>query len=246
MSSYQNPRIPRFAKELNPDIVQIHSFDYRDQSQLKEGGVLVVGAGNSGAEIALESARNHHQVWLSGRDTGHLPFHIESAVSKIILARMFLRFLFHRVLTIKTSIGRKVRKKIISQGGPLIRIRPMEFTEARIERVPKVLGIQNGLPLLENHQVLDVKNIVWSTGFYPSFSWIDIPIFKDAQPIQVRGVVEKEPGLYFIGLIFLYSASSTMIHGIARDAEFVVKTIVDRIKKEKEGFPKTEVAEKVS
>jgi putative flavoprotein involved in K+ transport len=140
-----------------------------------------------------------------------------------------LRFLFHRVLTIKTPIGRKVREKIISQGGPLIRIRPKEFTEAGIERVPKVVGVQNGLPLLENHRVLDVKNVVWSTGFYPSFSWIDIPIFKNREPMQVRGVVEKEPGLYFVGLLFLYSASSTMIHGIARDAEYVVKTIASRL-----------------
>ncbi|MGA9293983.1 MAG: NAD(P)/FAD-dependent oxidoreductase, partial [Ignavibacteriaceae bacterium] len=35
MSNFQNPKIPQFAKELNPDIVQLHSFDYRNQSQLK-------------------------------------------------------------------------------------------------------------------------------------------------------------------------------------------------------------------
>ena len=67
--AYHNPRVPPFARELDESIVQLHSKEYRNPSQIQEGGVLVVGAGNSGAEIAIELAR-HHQTWLSGRDTG--------------------------------------------------------------------------------------------------------------------------------------------------------------------------------
>ena len=229
MSNYQNPKIPQFAKELNPDIVQLHSFDYRNQSQLKEGGVLVVGAGNSGAEVSLESAKNNHEVWLSGRDVGHIPFNIESTMAKIILVRLVIRFLFHRILTINTPIGRKARPKIISHGGPLIRIKPKKLINAGIERVPKVVGVKNGLPLLENQSTLEVKNVIWCTGFHPSFSWIDIPVFKNREPIQVRGIVQKEPGLYFVGLHFLYALSSAMVHGASRDAEYVVKKIHARL-----------------
>ena len=229
MSNYQTPKIPIFAKELKPDIVQLHSFDYRNQSQLKDGGVLVVGAGNSGAEVALESAKNNRRVWLSGRDVGHIPLNIESTMAKIILVRLVIRFIFHRILTINTPIGRKARPKIISQGGPLIRIKPKEFNISGIERVPKVIGVQNGLPLLENKDILDVKNVVWCTGFYPSFSWIDLPVFQGREPMQERGVVKKEPGLYFTGLHFLYALSSAMIHGASRDAEYVVKKIHSRL-----------------
>jgi putative flavoprotein involved in K+ transport len=229
MSNYQSPKIPSFAKELNPDILQLHSFDYRNQSQLQEGGVLVVGAGNSGSEIALESAKNNHPVWLSGRDVGHIPFNIESALAKFILVRLVIRILFHRILNTNTPVGRKARPKIISQGGPLIRIKPKEIINAGIERVPRVVGVKKGLPLLENHDTLDIKNIVWCTGFYPSFSWIDIPIFNGKELSQKRGIVEKEPGLYFVGLHFLYSLSSAMIHGVSRDAEYVAKTIVTRL-----------------
>jgi putative flavoprotein involved in K+ transport len=71
-SGYQAPRIPVYASELDPNIVQLHSSEYRNPSQLREGGVLVVGAGNSGAEIALESSSDHH-TRLSGRDTGQEP-----------------------------------------------------------------------------------------------------------------------------------------------------------------------------
>jgi putative flavoprotein involved in K+ transport len=229
MSNYQTPYVPAFAKDLNSDIVQIHSFKYKEPSQLQDGGVLVVGAGNSGAEVALESARNNHRVWLSGRDTGHIPFNIESTLAKIILVRLVIRFLFYRILTTGTPIGRKVRTKLISQGGPLIRIKPKQFDEAKIKRVKKVKGVQNGLPILENGEILDVKNVVWSTGFNHTFPWIDIPVYKGKELMQKRGVVEKERGLYFVGQHFLYSLSSAMVHGVERDAKYVLKTIESRL-----------------
>ena len=229
MSNYQVPKIPDFAKDINPDIVQIHSFDYREPSQLQDGAVLVVGAGNSGSELALEAAKNNHEVWLAGRDTGHIPFDIEGTLAKVIAARLVIRFIFHRILTTSTPIGRKIRPKVISQGGPLIRNKPRDFVEYGIKRIPKIVGVKDGFPVDEDQQVIDVKNIIWSTGFYPAYSWIDIPIFKDKEPMQNRGIVENEPGLYFVGSHFLYSFSSAMIHGAERDAEYVVDTILSRL-----------------
>jgi putative flavoprotein involved in K+ transport len=229
MSNYQIPKIPKFAKNINPDIVQIHSFDYRDPSQLQEGSVLVVGAGNSGSELALEATKNNHEVWLSGRDTGHIPFNIEGTLAKLIMVRIVIRLIFHRILTTGTPIGRKVRPKVTSQGGPLIRNKPKDFVTHGIERIPKIVEVKDGLPVDENQQVIDAKNIIWCTGFYPAYSWIDLPIFKDREPMQDRGVVKNEPGLYFVGMHFLYSLSSAMIHGAERDAEHIVSTILSRL-----------------
>src|SRR5262245_53690367 len=42
MANYQVPRVPPFAGELDPGIVQLHSFDYRNPGQLREGPVLIV------------------------------------------------------------------------------------------------------------------------------------------------------------------------------------------------------------
>src|SRR5690348_151597 len=53
MGAYQRPRRPAFAGELRPAIAQLHSFEYRNLSQLHRGDVLIVGLGNSGAEIAM-------------------------------------------------------------------------------------------------------------------------------------------------------------------------------------------------
>jgi hypothetical protein len=38
-------------------------------------------------------------------------------------------------------------------------------------------------------------------------------------------VVAAVPGLYFVGLMFLYAASSAQIHGVGRDAERIAKLI---------------------
>jgi len=229
MAAYQRRRVPPFSKELEPGVVQLHSSDYRNRSQLREGGVLVVGAGNSGAEIALELARAGHPTWLSGRDVGHIPFRIDGVAARLFLARLVLRLVFHRVLTVDTPIGRKVRPKVLFRGGPLIRVKPRDLAAVGVERVPRIAGVRDGLPVLEDDRILPARNVIWCTGFHPGFSWIDLPVFgPDGEPLQRRGVVAGEPGLYFVGLHFLYAMSSTMIHGVARDAEHVARAVAAR------------------
>lgn len=99
--------------------------------------------------------------------------------------------------------------------------------------MPKVVGIDNGFPLLEDGRVMEVSNVVWCTGFRPDFSWIDLPIFDgdgDArEPSHERGVIAGQPGLFFVGLFFLYAASSALVRGVGRDAEYVAKAIARRV-----------------
>ena len=231
MSNEQKPRIPSFASELDPSIVQMHSIDYRNPSQLRDGAVLIVGAGNSGADIGLDIARNH-RTWLSGRDTGHVPVRIEGLAARLFDPILF-RIIFHRVFTLDTPVGRKMRPKLLSGGMPLVRVKPKDIIAAGIERVPRTAGIRDGLPLLDDGRVLDVANVIWCTGFHPSFSWIDLPVFEGGEPVQRRGVVASEPGLYFVGLDFLYAASSSMIQGVSRDAAYIANHIASAVRVER-------------
>jgi putative flavoprotein involved in K+ transport len=137
MSSYQVPRQPAFAKYLRGDILQLHSSQYRSPQQLKPGGVLLVGAGNSGAEIAMEVARAH-PTWMSGRDTGHVPFRIDGLTARLFMTRFLFRIVFHRLLTVRSVIGRRARQKMFTQGAPLIRVKPQDLATAGVQRVPKV------------------------------------------------------------------------------------------------------------
>ncbi|MEP7000975.1 MAG: NAD(P)-binding domain-containing protein [bacterium] len=226
MSNYQEPRIPAFATELAANVVQIHSRDYRNPGQLCKGGVLIVGAGNSGAEIALECARGGHQVWLSGPDVGHVPFRPTSALARHVILPVLFRFVFHRVLTVDTPMGRKVRPSMISHGAPLIRQKPQDLIAAGVQRVGRTTGVSSGKPRLDDGRVLDVTNVIWCTGFEPGLDWVDLPLLDDrGEPKHERGLIPSEPGISFVGQHFLYAMSSAMVHGVARDAERIANAI---------------------
>ena len=224
--AHHNPRVPAFASHLDPAILQAHSSEYRNPSQLQEGGVLVVGAGNSGAEIALEASRNY-QTWLSGRDTGHEPVRAGSGPDRLVTPLMW--FAATHILTVRTPVGRKVQRTFRSRGIPLARVRRKDLSAAGVELVPRTTGIHDGSPVLEDGRVLDVANVIWCTGFEPHLPWIHLPVFDEqGDPVHDRGVVESEPGLYFIGMYFLYALSSVLIGGVGRDAEHIAGHIATR------------------
>jgi putative flavoprotein involved in K+ transport len=231
MASHQAPRVPPFAHELDPRIVQLHSGEYQNPSQLQEGPVLVVGVGNSGSEIAVDVV-TEHPTWLAGKESGHVPFRIESVPARFVFLPLMFRFIGHRVLTVRTPIGRKMRPKLLSHGAPLVRVKPKDIAAAGVERVPRVVGVRAGLPLLDDDNVLETANVVWCTGFRPDFSWINLPVFgheeEPIEPIHHRGIVADETGLYFVGLFFLYAMSSGFLPGVGRDAQYIVKDIASR------------------
>jgi putative flavoprotein involved in K+ transport len=138
------------------------------------------------------------------------------------------RVIFHRVLTTGTPIGRRVRPKMLAKGDPLIRVKPKDLAAAGVERVLRTTGAEEGLPVLQDGRRLDVANVIWCSGFHPGFSWIDLPVFGPDGPKHDRGIVDSEPGLYFVGLRFLYSKSSEQIHGVGRDAARIADRIAAR------------------
>jgi putative flavoprotein involved in K+ transport len=215
------PRVPAFAPLLAPAIPQMHSSEYRSPAQLPDGDVLVVGVGNSGAEIAFELSRTRHVV-LAGKETGQIPVRHSSGSARLVFP--IVRFLGLHVLTVRTPIGRRVRRK--GAGAPLIRVRGPELAAAGVERVPRIVGVQSGLPETEDGRALEVAAVIWCTGFRTDFSWIDLPAFDErGEPIHARGVASNEPGLYFVGLTFQYAQGSEVLPGVGRDAAFVAKAI---------------------
>ena len=229
-SSYQKPKIPDFAASLDPSIRQFHSGVYKNPGQLNPGSVLLVGASNSGAEIATDLAATH-QVWLAGRHPGHIPVAYNGYFAMRLVLPVVLRIVFHRLLTVDTPMGRKAKPQQLSHGLPLIRVKPQDLDAAGVRRVSRVVGARDGKPMLDDGQLLDVSNVIWCTGFRAGLDWIKLPIFDDSGRVkQYRGAVEGEPGLYVCGLHFQHSTSSTMIHGAARDAGYVADKIGERMR----------------
>jgi putative flavoprotein involved in K+ transport len=228
--SFQTPHVPQLARELDPEIRQLHSSEYRNLTQLRDGPVLVVGLSHSGADIAFETARAH-RTFLSGEAHGQLPFAvIDTWRARIVWP--IVAFVASHLLTIRTPIGRKMAIEVRKGGGPLLRVRLADLDRAGVERYTgRTVGARDGKPVLDDGTVLDVANVIWCTGFRQDYGWIELPevVDEDGWPRQQRGVAPS-PGLYFLGIPFQYAFTSMLVGGAGRDAEYVVERVADRVR----------------
>ena len=215
-------KIPEFTQNLNKDIFQIHSSQYKNPQSLPNGKTLVVGAGTSGVEIAIELSKSR-ETFISGKPTPHIPDPI------FRYAGGAYWWFISNILTTNTPIGKKVKGKILKEGAPLIRVSFNELKSAGVKPLPRVIGVQDGLPKLQNGEVISVSSIVWSTGYKPDFSWLNLDaIDKSGWPDAQRGISNKINGLYFVGMLFQFGLTSGLVGGVGRDAAFVVEQIIKK------------------
>ena len=215
----QKAYIPAFASELDKGIHQIHSSEYLNPHLFSASDTLVVGAGTSGVEIALELAGSRPTI-ISGRPTPHIPDFI------FRFAGSLYWWFAHHVLSTGTPIGRKVKPKILGGGAPLISVSVENLKDAHVEQVPRLRGVTQGWPQTEDGRILNVASIVWATGFIPDFSWIKLDVAgHNGWPTNHRGISEKYSGLYFVGMLFQYALTSGLVGGVSRDAAYVVNHI---------------------
>jgi putative flavoprotein involved in K+ transport len=220
--AFHTPHTPSVARELNHGIFQMHSADYHDPKDVPAQSIVVVGAGNSGAEIALELAKADRRVWLAGRDVGRIP---ADKLGRILGGRPYWWFL-RRVLTIKTPLGKRMMVNVLTHGNPLIRTSRYEVAAAGVEFTPRLASARDGAPQLEDGRTLPAEGIIWATGFEPDYQWINLPVFDETgRPRHERGVVREAPGLYFVGLHFQTGLTSSLLGGVGEDAKYIVGQI---------------------
>ena len=214
----QRPYVPAIAAAISPRIVQLHSRAYRRPADLPAGRVLVVGAGNSGAQVALELARSGRDVVLSGRDVGALP--------RRLLGRDLYDWLWPTAMrpTIDSRIGRCLMEGRLFTGDPLIGMEAGAFERSGVARAGRVVAAADGDPVLEGGRRLeDIAAIVWCTGFRPDYSWIELPALGlDGYPAHRRGMALGVEGLGFLGMRFQRRMGSALLGGVGEDAAEVV------------------------
>ncbi|WP_409304806.1 flavin-containing monooxygenase [Peribacillus sp. SCS-155] len=221
---FQTPFIPPFAHNLPSDVTQIHSSEYKNPSQLKPGPVLVVGGGNSGAQIAVELATKH-QVSLSvGQKIRYLPL-------KFMGKPIF--WWFDKLGILRTDRESVMGKKIRSSGDPIFGLELKKLVNQKQIRIfPRTKGQDLGEIIFENNDRLKPSNIIWATGFKPTYGWIDIPDILDrhGKPIHNRGVTNI-PGVVFLGQPWQNKRGSALLLGVGEDAKYLAEHLASSIEK---------------
>lgn len=222
--AHRTPVTPAFAPQLDPSIRQLHSLEYQGPEQFADGPVLVVGAANSGTDVALDAARSGHAVTISGRHPGHVPVDIDTVFGNL-MAGIFVRRM--RNLTVDSPKGQSMRAYEAQHGVMLVRNSLRDLERAGVVQVGRIDRIEAGRPVTADGTVIDATTVVWCTGSHPELGWIHIDgVVNDiGHPVEHRGLAKHCRGLAFVGMPFQYSVASSTLMGMDRDAEYVVETL---------------------
>ena len=273
--SYQQPIIPRLAERLPTSILQMHSEQYKNAQQLLDGAVLVVGSGQSGAQIAEDLHLAGKKVYLAvgeaprcarfyrGKDVVDwltemkyydMPVHehplkegVRDNTNHYVTGRDGGRDIDLRKFALE---GMELFGKLLDGDRSKLRFAPtlksvLDSADATYnsinQRIDQYIA-NNGIdapagsryqPVWEpdqereelDLQAAGITDVIWCIGFRPDYQWLDVPVFNGkGYPTHERGVTGF-PGLYFIGLPWLYTWGSGRFSGIDQDARYVVEQI---------------------
>ncbi|MEM9255202.1 MAG: MSMEG_0569 family flavin-dependent oxidoreductase [Pseudomonadota bacterium] len=277
--AYHDPIYPSLSAQLPAEVMQLHSEQYRNPNQLPTGGTLVVGSGQSGAQIAEDLHLANRKVWLAtgnaprcarfyrGRDVVawlaemnyyDLPVHehplkegARDKTNHYVTGRDGGRDIDLRRFALE---GMELLGHFEDFDGRQLRFAPtlgdnLDAADAvynsinlKIDRYIEQEGISAPAesrynpcwrPDRERCQIplatSGITSVIWSIGFTPNFDWLSVDVLDPrGYPRQARGVSEC-PGLYFIGLPWLYTWGSGRFSGVDRDACHLVEEIRERM-----------------
>jgi putative flavoprotein involved in K+ transport len=213
---FQVPRIPAFAERLDPEIVLLHSSAYRKPEAIPQGPALVVGGGNTGFQIAAELTGSHEVHLAIGSRQTPLP--------QRILGRDLFWYLEATGLIRKTTasrIGRRMagRDTLIGSSPRALRRRHgVQLHERAVQATGTKVSFSDGTDV-------DVRSVIWATGFSVDHSWIDVPVLDEQGRIVHRRGVTESPGLYFLGLTWQHTRGSALLGWVKDDAEYIARQI---------------------
>lgn len=224
IGSSQHAYVPAFATQPDSAVFQVHSSRYANPAQLPPGDVLVVGAGNSGALLAVELARSSperpREVYLSA--TTSLDFKPLFLLGKSIFWWGEKTGLLN--LSGESWLGRALKKK--PQGVYCADLKQL-IRNKKVKVVPAIRQFEGPQVVFQNGFRKAFRAIVWATGYRSDYGWIDIPgsLDEKGMPRHREGISPVE-GLYFMGLVWQRSSTSALIQGAARDAAFISRHLM--------------------
>jgi putative flavoprotein involved in K+ transport len=273
---YQKPRIPSFGRDFPKSIRQLHSSKYRSPSQLPDGGILIVGSSQSGAQIAEELYQAGRKVFLSvgrnvrvprryrGKDI-HRWSQLLGMFDRTVdqLGSPAEKFDPHPTISGKgggrtLNLHQFARDRVVLLGrlqgvaggrlnlAPDLRenlVKSDAFEKATVQRIDEYVhksrldapeeilpdfrdGFNAPMVVSLDLERTGITSVIWASGYEFDFSWVRLPVLDEVgYPIQKRGVT-KFPGLYFLGMPWLYTRKSGILYGAGEDARYLTSHIL--------------------
>ena len=215
---FRRPHVPDVG--LDPSVSQLHSFDYHRPSDLPEGPVLVVGGGNSAAQLTLELAQTREVTLVSPGPLWFLP-------EDVLGASMYWWTLLTGVLN--ASADARVSRYIRRRGDAIVgtELRRL-IADGRVRHLPHRVVAGHGEHVeLADGTHLPVRNVLWCTGFRPDTGWIDVDgaLAPDGAPLHDAGA-SPVPGLHWMGLPWQTRLNSSIVDGVDRDARRTARRVL--------------------
>lgn len=217
---FQEPFIPAFSQLLSANTLQLHSSKYKNPNQLKRGTTLVVGGGNSGAQIAVEISKVSKVYFSVSQQLRFLPQNI---------ANRSIFWWFDNLGVLKANVHSKVGQIIKNKPDPIFGFElKSQLNKGRVVLKPRATSANKNDIVFDDNTSLKVSNVIWSTGFKSDYSWIKIPNVLDDKglPIHQRGLTSIT-GLYFLGLPWQYRRGSALLQGVGTDAKYIVEKLLE-------------------
>ncbi len=215
---FQTPFVPRIAENLGDEVAQMHSTGYRSPQSVPDGRVLVVGGGNTGFQIAEElSASREVHLAIGSRQT---------PLPQRILGRDLFWYLDATGLIRKTTASR-IGKLMRKREDTLIGSSPRRARRHGIELHGRVVAAAGSTVSFSDGAALDVRGVIWATGFGVDHSWIDAPAFDESgRAVHERGVTTS-PGLYLLGQLWQHTRGSALLGWVKDDAAHIAGKIAE-------------------
>jgi putative flavoprotein involved in K+ transport len=213
--AFQTPRTPAIAERLDPAVVQLHSSRYRNPGQIPAGTVLVVGGGNTGYQIAEELSATHPvHLSISSRQT---------PLPQRVAGRDLFQIL-EALGAMRTSSDSRIGQRLKDRD-TLIGSSPRAARRRGIQLHGRTISASESSVAFADGNCLDVRTVIWATGFGIDHSWIEAPIFdNDDRLIHTRGITPS-PGLYFIGLPWQHTRGSALLGWVKHDAAHIAQAV---------------------
>lgn len=214
---FSQPRRPDFAASVSVPGVVLHSDDYTHPNQLPRGSVLIVGAGNTGIQIARELSDSHEVSISAGSPQRRLP-------QSLLGVDVFRWLKLSGLLNVQTTswLGRRMSAHDTIIGAGL-----GELGDHSVRILPRAVDWRNGAIHFEDTTQMRPDSILWATGYRPGFDWLptEVRTADTASGIIQRAGATPVRGLYALGAPWLRSRGSALIGGVSADAARIARKI---------------------